>query len=61
VIATDHGTITTIQGVGLSVRQPGLFQQARQKGSGMRAGQGLETPRAMGIWSFPAGCHGNGL
>ena len=35
--------------------------QARQKGSGMRAGQGLETPRAMGIWSFPAGCHGNGL
>ena len=26
VIATDPGTITTIQGVGLSVRQPGSFQ-----------------------------------
>ena len=26
VIATDLGTIMTIQGVGLSVRQPGLFQ-----------------------------------
>ena len=26
MIVTDPGTITMIQGVGLSVRQPGLFQ-----------------------------------
>ena len=47
MIATDPGTITMIQGVGLSVRQPGSFQGYRDTdASTLDSGAVLPAPDA---------------